>query len=172
MLAVCANPWSRSCRSFPWWRLPSLRWAKNTQTDPFSMFWGYRKWHFGCPNQNSKTTFQYKYPPKTPIQTLWEPFWTPEKWFLAILLLLVIFPLKFPLKPKNTITMGRSWATEETKYVLRPVKQWEQFGNMHNLITKTFLNKNPPNVHCHQIRYCTICHICHICSLPPEPVLH
>ena len=23
---------------------------------------GYRKWHLGCPNQNSKTTFQYKYP--------------------------------------------------------------------------------------------------------------
>ena len=21
------------------------------------------KWHFGCPNQNSKTTFQHKYPP-------------------------------------------------------------------------------------------------------------
>ena len=29
----------------------------------FWRFWGYRKWHFGCPNQNSKTTFQYKYPP-------------------------------------------------------------------------------------------------------------
>ena len=40
--------------------------------------------------------------------------------------------------------IGRSWATEETKYVLRPVKQWEQLGNMHNLISKTFLNKNPP----------------------------
>ena len=29
----------------------------------FLLFWGYRKWHFGCPNQNSETTFQYKYPP-------------------------------------------------------------------------------------------------------------
>ena len=47
---------------------------------------------------------------------------------------LKIFPLKFPLKLKNTITMERSRATEETKYVLRPVKQWEQLGNMHNLI--------------------------------------
>ena len=26
-------------------------------------------------------------------------------------------------------TMGRSWATEETKYVLRQVKQWEQLGH-------------------------------------------
>ena len=24
---------------------------------------GYQKWHFECPNKNSKTTFQYKYPP-------------------------------------------------------------------------------------------------------------
>ena len=24
-------------------------------------FEGYRKWHFRCPNQNSKTTFQYKF---------------------------------------------------------------------------------------------------------------
>ena len=31
----------------------------------FWLFWGYQNWHFGCPNQNSKTTFQYKYPPKT-----------------------------------------------------------------------------------------------------------
>ena len=28
---------------------------------------GEPKWHFGCLNQNSKTTFQHKYPPKTPI---------------------------------------------------------------------------------------------------------
>ena len=28
----------------------------------FWRFGGYRKWHFGWPNQNSKTTFQYKYP--------------------------------------------------------------------------------------------------------------
>ena len=24
----------------------------------FWLFWGYRKWHFGCLNQNSKTTFR------------------------------------------------------------------------------------------------------------------
>ena len=32
----------------------------------FQPFWGYQKWHFGCPNQNSETTFQYKLAPKTP----------------------------------------------------------------------------------------------------------
>ena len=32
----------------------------------FGRFGGYRKWHLGCPNQNSKTTFQCKYPPLKP----------------------------------------------------------------------------------------------------------
>ena len=26
-------------------------------SNPFWPFWGYQKWHFGCPNQKSKTTF-------------------------------------------------------------------------------------------------------------------
>ena len=55
----------RGSKMVPIFGTPKI--AKNTQNDPFSMFWGYRIWHFGCPNQNSKTTFQYKYPPKTPI---------------------------------------------------------------------------------------------------------
>ena len=39
---------------------------KTPKMGHFGCFWifkGHRKWHFGCPNQNSKTTFQYKYPP-------------------------------------------------------------------------------------------------------------
>ena len=74
------------CLEFWFWRLKYHFWYhQNSQNDLIWVFWGYQKWHFWCPNQNSKTTFQYKYPPKTPISTLWEPFWTPEKWFLAIL---------------------------------------------------------------------------------------
>ena len=38
---------------------------------PFYHFLGYRKWHFGCPNQ--KNTFQYKQAPKTPKKTPQEP---------------------------------------------------------------------------------------------------
>ena len=37
-----------------------IKWPKMTH---FGRFGGYQKWHLGCPNQNSKTTFQYKYPP-------------------------------------------------------------------------------------------------------------
>ena len=35
----------------------------NGKMGHFGCFGGYQKWHLGCPNQNSKTTFQYKYPP-------------------------------------------------------------------------------------------------------------
>ena len=43
--------------------------------------------------------------------------------------------------------MGRSSATEKTKCVLKPVKQWEQRGNMHNWKFRNFLNKNHPSIY-------------------------
>ena len=52
---------------------------------PFWGFGGYQKWHFGCPNQNSETTFQYKLAPKTPKKPPQEPESALKKWFLAIL---------------------------------------------------------------------------------------
>ena len=55
--------------------------------------------------------FNTNTPPKTPIQTLWEPFWTQEKWFWAIFLVLVIFPLQFPLKPKKITDSRRKGRT-------------------------------------------------------------
>ena len=47
--------------------------GKRTKNMAVFPFWGYQKWHFGCPNQNSETTFQYKLAPKTPNKTPWEP---------------------------------------------------------------------------------------------------
>ena len=43
--------------------------------------------------------------------------------------------------------MGRKRPRAKTKTVLKPVKQWDQLGNMQNWISKTFLNKNHPSVH-------------------------
>ena len=40
--------------------------------------------------------------------------------------------------------MGRKRPRAKTKTVLKPVKQWDQHGNMQNWISKTFLNKNHP----------------------------
>ena len=64
---------------------------QNGQNTPFYPFWGYQKWHFGCPNQSSKTTFQYKLAPKTAKKPPQEPKSDIEKWFLAILSILHIF---------------------------------------------------------------------------------
>ena len=47
--------------------------------------------------------------------------------------------------------MGRKGPRAKTKIVLKPVKQWEQLGNMHNLKFQTFLNKNHPTV-----LFCTV----------------
>ena len=46
---------------------PFLVPPKTPKMTHFGRFGGYWKWHFQCPNQISKTTFQYKYPPITPI---------------------------------------------------------------------------------------------------------
>ena len=60
------------------------------------------------------------------------------KWIFAI------FPLKVPFKSKKITNMGRKGPRAKTKTVLKPVKQWDQHGNMQNWISKTFLNKNHP----------------------------
>ena len=47
---------------------------------------GTPKWHFGCLNQNSETTFQHKLPPTKPLKRYLRnlnPFF--EKWFFTIL---------------------------------------------------------------------------------------
>ena len=56
----------------------------------------------------------------------WEPFWTPEKRFLAILLILVIFPLK----PKIFTDSRRKGRTSKTKAVLKIGDQMEQLETM------------------------------------------
>ena len=52
------------------------------------------------------------------------------KRFLVILLILVIFPQKFPLKPKNFTANGRKCPTAKTKTVLESVNKMEQLVGM------------------------------------------
>ena len=49
---------------------------------------------------------------------------------MAILLILVIFPLKFPFKPKNFTANGRKGRTSKTKTVLKSVNKTEQLVGM------------------------------------------
>ena len=64
----CLDRWNCDWKSYTFpKKYPPSR--ENDQNSPKSTkwlkitFWGSRKWHTGCPNQNSKTTFQYKHPP-------------------------------------------------------------------------------------------------------------
>ena len=50
---------------------------------------------------------------------------------MAILFILVIFPLKFPLKPKNFRANGRKGHTSKTKTVLKSVNKTEQLVGMY-----------------------------------------
>ena len=54
------------------------------------------------------------------------------------------FPIVIPIVIKKNTSMGRKRPRAKTKTVLKPVKQWDQHGNMQNWISKTFLNKNHP----------------------------
>jgi len=55
-----------------------------------------------------------------------------DKGFSANLILFRLFySLKIPMFEKN-YHHRRSWATEKIKCVLKPVKQWEQLGNMND----------------------------------------
>jgi len=51
---------------------------------------------------------------------------------LAILFILVIFPLKFPLKPKKSTDMGRKGRRAKTKTVLKTLRQVAKLGSMQN----------------------------------------
>ena len=68
----------------------------------FWLFWEYQKWHFGCPNQNSKTTFPYNpHPPENLHLDTSGTILDPGKVIFGHFIFLVILPLKFPLKAKN-----------------------------------------------------------------------
>ena len=49
------------------------------QNGPFLPFWGYQKWHFGCPNQNSETTFRDPNHPQNPHLCTLGTFFGPRK---------------------------------------------------------------------------------------------
>ena len=92
------------------------------------------KW--GIPEKSIKNVAQRRWPY---VRRSLQSKVMARNWFLEIP------PAISPATLKMVTNMGRSWATEKTKCVLKPVKQWEQIGNMHNWRFRNFLNKNHPN---------------------------
>ena len=75
----------------------------------------------------------------------------PKSDFLTILFILVVFPMKFPLKPKKATTMERKGPRVKTKIDLKSMSKLNQLGSMHNLEFQRYLTKNPPSdIHKHR----------------------
>ena len=67
---------------------------QNDQNDPFWSFWGYQKWHFGCPNQNSESTFiDQNHPQKDTLGTQIGP----RKVIFSHFFYFVHFPIEIPI---------------------------------------------------------------------------
>ena len=100
---------------------------KMAKTTPILPFVGYQKWHFGCPNQKIPENRPPQTSPQNPqLNTLGNQI-EPRKVILAILLILVIFPLKFPLKSKKCWGGPSRHAISKTKTVLSSSgpKEWD-----------------------------------------------
>ena len=65
---------------------------------------------------------------------------------MAILFILVIFPLKFPLNPKNFTANGKKCPTAKTKTVLESVNETEQLVRMSKSKREKIQNKNHPTL--------------------------
>ena len=63
----------------------------------FGRFGGYQKWHLGCPNQNSKTTVQYKYPLLNPHLDFLGTILDPGKVIFGHFIYFGHFPIEIPM---------------------------------------------------------------------------
>ena len=80
--------WSRNFDSGHFW---------SPQNGPFLPFLGYQKWHFGCPNQNSETTFRDPNHPQNPHLDTLGTFFGPRKVIFGHFVSFAYFYLVFPL---------------------------------------------------------------------------
>ena len=73
--------------------------------DAFWLQWEFQtknqKWHFGCPNQNSKTTFQYKHPPWNPHLDTLGTILDPGKVIFGHFIAFGHFPIEIPIEAKK-----------------------------------------------------------------------
>ena len=117
-LNICSEIWYGStikvCMKWPNW-------------GHFSHF---GEWHFGCTNQTSKTTFQHKLTPKTPLKDTSGTQIRPQKWFwqFCVLLLWIFLPhFPFSIGQGGTIC----GAIEESSISFKSINK-RVFINFHN----------------------------------------
>ena len=76
--------------SFPWWQFFFDYNGKGS-------FWGYQKWHLGCPNQNSERTFIDQNHPQNPQKDTLGTQIGPRKVIFSHFFYFVHFPIEIPI---------------------------------------------------------------------------
>jgi len=99
----------------------------------FGPFWGYQKWHFGCPNQNSETTFRDPNHPQNPQLDHLGTQIGPRKVIFGYFIEFGHFPIEIPIEVNKITDSGRSGPTTKTKSVPKSVNKMEQLENMLKL---------------------------------------
>ena len=67
----------------------------------FWSFWGYQKWHFGCPNQNSETTFIDQNHPQNPQKDTLGTQIGPRKVIFGHFIDFGHFPIEIPIEAEK-----------------------------------------------------------------------
>ena len=94
---------------------------QNGKNGPFLPFWGYKKWHFGCPNQNSETTFRDPNHPQNPHFETLRSFFGPRKVIFGHFVNFAYFYLVLPLARAFFFKCKRT-----TEGVLKSKSWWKQ----------------------------------------------
>ena len=125
----------------------------------FFPFWAYRKWHFGDPNQNSETTFQYKLAPKTPKKPPQEPA------FFCTLFAITIGPMS-----DHCLALSQqNWRTSYRDVPGHHIERWEQGPDYANGVNPGLCKWDGNNFRISPtfqnfVEISEFCQLCHKCT--------
>ena len=115
--------------------LQDLSLKKQPKTSKMTHLWrfgGYQKWHLGAQIKILKPLFNTNTPLKPSFRHFGNHFGPRKSDFWPFYFFLVIFPFKFPLKPKKSTHIGRKGRRLKTKTLLKPVNQVAKLARMQN----------------------------------------
>ena len=79
------------------------------------VIWGYQKWHFGCPNQNSETTFIDQNHPQNPHLDHLGTQIGPRKVIFGHFIDFSHFLIEIPFENKKNYGQRKEWSNSENK---------------------------------------------------------
>ena len=95
--------------------LAARKWLKLAKMTRFKSFWGYQKWHFGCPNQNSKSTYIDQNHPQNPQKDTLGTQIRPRKVIFSHFFYFFHFPIEIPIVVEKNYGQRKEWSYNENK---------------------------------------------------------